>query len=67
MLSVSPTCFLSEISRRLFSLERMLAILALLKLPGANPRDGANKPPLLSLMTTGCHCKGSEELDNLFR
>ncbi len=64
MLSTSPTCFLSEISR-LFNLDRMLAMLTLLRLPYANLRDDIGEPSLMALV--GCHCKGSEELDNLFR
>lgn len=49
----------------LFILDRMLAIPALVNDPNANPWD--EDDPLESLMTTGCHCKGSDELDNLFK
>lgn len=66
MLSASPTCFLSETSRFL-SFERILAMLAFVKLPNANPWDEADNMLPPSLMTAGCHCSGSEELDNLFK
>jgi len=48
MLSTSPTCFLSLISR-LFNLDRMFAMLVLLRLPYANPWDE------MDLMAVGCH------------
>lgn len=62
LLSASPTCFLSEISRKARDFKFIC------RKRSANPWDenGAEKPDV-PLMTADCYCRGSEELDNLLR
>lgn len=61
MASVSPTCLRSETSR---SLSRFFMYLS--DDGSVNPWDAVPGLPL-PLMTAGCYCRGSDELDNLLR
>jgi len=72
ILSASPTCFRSEISR-LRKRERIAARRPVLMLDNdefrfltvpfnANPWD-----PLLSLMTANCYCRGSDDEESRLR
>jgi len=58
MLSASPTCLRSDTSR---FFRRFLA--AKRNGGGVSPRDG----PPSSLVTAGCYCRGSDELESRLR